>query len=49
MYLDNLRIYATGNNLLLFSGFDLWDIEMGGDGLGYPIQKVYNIGLQIGF
>jgi TonB-linked SusC/RagA family outer membrane protein len=49
MYLDNLRIYATGNNLLLFSGFDLWDIEMGGNGLGYPIQKVYNIGLQIGF
>jgi TonB-linked SusC/RagA family outer membrane protein len=49
MYLDNLRIYATGNNLLLFSGFKLWDIEMGGQGLGYPIQKVYNIGLQIGF
>jgi TonB-linked SusC/RagA family outer membrane protein len=49
MHLDNLRIYATGNNLLLFSGFDLWDIEMGDSGLGYPIQKVYNIGLQIGF
>ncbi|MDR2774239.1 MAG: TonB-dependent receptor [Tannerella sp.] len=49
MYLDNLRIYATGNNMLLFSGFKLWDIEMGDDGLGYPIQKVYNIGLQIGF
>jgi TonB-linked SusC/RagA family outer membrane protein len=48
-HLDNLRIYATGNNLLLFSGFDLWDIEMGGNGLGYPIQRVYNIGIQIGF
>jgi TonB-linked SusC/RagA family outer membrane protein len=49
MYLNNLRIYITGNNLFLLSGFDLWDIEMGGNGLGYPIQKVYNVGLQIGF
>jgi TonB-linked SusC/RagA family outer membrane protein len=49
MHLDNLRLYVTGNNLLLFSGFDLWDIEMSGNGLGYPIQKVYNMGLQIGF
>lgn len=49
MRLNNLRIYATGNNLLLFSGFDLWDIEMGGSGLGYPIQKVINFGVQVGF
>ncbi|GHT02590.1 SusC/RagA family TonB-linked outer membrane protein [Bacteroidia bacterium] len=48
-HLDNIRIYATGNNLLLFSRFNLWDIEMGGKGLGYPIQKVYNVGIQIGF
>ena len=49
LHLNNLRIYASGNNLLLFSGFKLWDIEMGGNGLGYPIQRVYNVGLQIGF
>jgi TonB-linked SusC/RagA family outer membrane protein len=47
--LKNARIYLSGNNLLLFSKFKMWDVEMGGNGLGYPIQRVYNIGLQIGF
>jgi TonB-linked SusC/RagA family outer membrane protein len=48
-HIDNMRIYATGNNLFLLSGFNLWDIEMGGNGLGYPIQRVLNVGFQIGF
>ena len=47
--LKNTRIYASGNNLLLFSGFKLWDIEMGGNGMGYPIQRVFNVGIQVGF
>jgi hypothetical protein len=47
--MSNLRIYASGLNLLLFSKFKTWDVEMGGNGLGYPIQKVINIGLNIGF
>ena len=29
--------------------FKLWDIEMGGNGLGYPIQKGANLGLNINF
>jgi hypothetical protein len=45
----NLRIYASGTNLLTFSKFKLWDPEMAGEGLGYPIQKVFNLGLQISF
>lgn len=45
----NLRFYFSGTNLLTFSKFKLWDPEMAGDGLGYPIQKVYNVGLQISF
>jgi hypothetical protein len=49
MGVENLRIYFTGTNLLTFSRFKLWDPEMAGDGLGYPIQKVYNLGLQISF
>ena len=44
-----LRIYLNGTNLLMFSKFKMWDTEMGGNGLGYPIQKVYNIGLNISF
>ncbi|MGV8091102.1 MAG: TonB-dependent receptor [Mangrovibacterium sp.] len=43
------RFYVSGTNLLLFSSFDLWDIEMGGNGLGYPIQRVFNLGVNISF
>lgn len=43
------RVYASGTNLLTFSDFKLWDPEMGGNGLAYPIQRVFNIGLQINF
>lgn len=46
---SNLRVYLSGTNLLTFSSFKLWDPEMGGNGLGYPIQKVYNIGVQLSF
>jgi TonB-linked SusC/RagA family outer membrane protein len=49
LWLSNLRIYFVGTNLLTFSKFKLWDPEMGGEGLKYPIQKVYNIGIQLSF
>lgn len=49
LWIKNLRIYLTGTNLLTFSKFKLWDPEMAGDGLGYPIQRTYNIGLQVSF
>lgn len=47
--LKNLRFYCSGTNLLTFSKFKLWDPEMAGNGLGYPVQKVLNFGLQISF
>jgi TonB-linked SusC/RagA family outer membrane protein len=57
--MSNMRIYFNGTNLLTFSKFKLWDPELGGNrdpnanngigGLGYPIQKVYNIGVQATF
>lgn len=43
------RIYANGSNLLTFSKFKQWDVEMAGNGLGYPIQRVFNIGINAGF
>ena len=43
------RFYISGTNLLTFSKFKLWDIEMGGNGLGYPIQKGGNLGLNLNF
>jgi len=45
----NFRFYVNGTNLLTFSGFKLWDIEMGGNGLGYPVQRVFNLGVNINF
>jgi TonB-linked SusC/RagA family outer membrane protein len=49
LHINNLRIYVSGTNLLLFSRFKLWDVEMAGNGLGYPIQKVFNIGMNLTF
>lgn len=45
LHIKNLRIYLSGTNLLLWSKFKLWDVEMGGNGLGYPIQRVFNVGV----
>ncbi len=47
--IETARIYVSGSNLLTFSKFKLWDPEMKGNGLGYPVQRVYNIGVQINF
>ena len=48
-YIKNLRLYVSGTNLLTFSKFKLWDPEMAGNGLGYPVQRVLNFGAQLTF
>jgi hypothetical protein len=47
--LTKVRLYANGTNLASWSQFKLWDVEMAGDGLGYPVQRVINLGAQISF
>ena len=47
--LTQARIFFSGNNLFCFSDFNLWDPEMGGYGIGYPIQRVYNVGINVSF
>lgn len=47
LHASNFRIYVNATNLLNFSSFKLWDVEMGGNGLGYPIQRVINLGLDL--
>ncbi|WP_083252158.1 SusC/RagA family TonB-linked outer membrane protein [Pedobacter steynii] len=47
--LSSLRMYVNSSNLASISSFKLWDPEMGGKGLGYPIQVVYNVGLNVEF
>ena len=44
------RVYLRGSNLLTFSPFDLWDPEQGnGNGMFYPTQKSFNVGIQFSF
>ena len=47
--ISTLRLYVSGTNLLTFSPFKLWDPEMGGNGTGYPNQRVFNFGVQVDF
>ena len=49
LHLANFRVYLSGTNLLVWSRFKLWDVEMAGNGLGYPIQRVVNVGVNITF
>lgn len=49
VYASNVRVYVNCSNLLTFSKFRLWDVEMAGNGLGYPIQRVFNVGLNVSF
>ena len=45
----DIRFYFSGSNLFCFSKFKMWDPEMGGNGLKYPTQRVFNLGLQFTF
>jgi TonB-linked SusC/RagA family outer membrane protein len=47
--IKSARLYINGSNLFTLSSFKLWDIEMAGNGLGYPVQQVLNIGIQTSF
>ena len=46
---EGSRVYVSGQNLLTFSPFKLWDPEMRDRGLGYPINKRFNAGIQLTF
>lgn len=43
------RVYFSATNLFILSNFKMWDVEMGGNGLGYPVQSVYSLGAEINF
>jgi TonB-linked SusC/RagA family outer membrane protein len=47
--LGGVRFYLSGSNLALISAFKMWDPEMAGNGLAYPLQRVYNFGVNIEF
>ena len=41
------RVYLNGDNIAVFSPFKLWDPELSWN--AYPLQRTFNIGLQINF
>ena len=48
--LKNLRVYVQAYNILTFSKFKMWDVELGaGDGTAYPNLRSYNIGFNFSF
>jgi TonB-linked SusC/RagA family outer membrane protein len=49
IYLSSARLYLSVENVFYLSKFKLWDPEVGGNGLGYPLNRRFNIGLQLNF
>lgn len=51
-YLNNVRIYATAQNIYTFHDVNFWDPERGGDGMGagiYPVTKTFAVGAEVTF
>jgi hypothetical protein len=49
VFLTNCRLYLNAENLFVISPFKMWDPEMGANGLAYPINKRFNVGVQLSF
>jgi len=47
--LSSLYFYLSGQNLLTFSKFKLWDPELGSNGAKYPITKMVTCGVRAQF
>jgi hypothetical protein len=49
LHMQGSRVYFSIENLFYMSAFKLWDPEVGGNGLGYPLNRRFNIGIQLSF
>ena len=47
--LRSCKFYARINNPFIISDFNIWDVELGGNGFNYPIQKTYSFGVNLSF
>ncbi|MDD4697863.1 MAG: TonB-dependent receptor [Fermentimonas sp.] len=47
--ISNSRLYFTCENVFILSAFKLWDPEVGSNGLNYPLNRTFNIGVQLNF
>lgn len=49
-FIQSVRFYISGTNLLTFSAFNLWDVTTGStDGSTYPNNRVFSFGLNANF
>jgi hypothetical protein len=48
-FIESARIYFSSSNLFKIDDFEEWDIEMGANGLGYPLQRVFSVGAHVTF
>lgn len=46
---EYLYFYLSGQNLLTFSPFKLWDPELGSNGAKYPFSRMLTLGMRIAF
>lgn len=49
LHIKALRIYLLGQNLAVWDDVKFWDPEQGGNVGNYPIQKTYNVGMNLTF
>ena len=49
LHIGSLRIFMSGYNLLTFDNLKVTDPEANPDGTAYPLIKVVNVGLKVGF
>lgn len=49
LFVDGFRLYFSGSNLFKVSKFKTWDAELKDKGMGYPLQRVFNLGVQVSF
>ena len=47
--IEYLYFYLSGQNLLTFSKFKLWDPELGSNGAKYPLSRMVTLGMRVSF
>jgi TonB-linked SusC/RagA family outer membrane protein len=48
--IKSARVYASGSNLFLVArSFKMWDPELAGNPFNYPLQRVFNVGVNVEF
>jgi hypothetical protein len=49
LFIQSARFYLTLENVFYISSFKLWDPEVGTNGLGYPLNRRFNVGVLLNF